>query len=195
MYWHDALGSKCLHVCICGSPVQKSKIIPSRISIALLCSKRRIAELPLRAGFIRASQMHEQSKNHISLIKQTQMLHKVTHCADTFQPIPGLISCTGVTQRWELLYHAQNGVRWLALFKTWWRLLAPSLRAAVLRAAVLRCMNIYEVHTSPALNRSSVIRRFERSNVIEIRDRIIFDFYMGLPHDLQTPSIDLCLQK
>ena len=30
---------------------------------------------------------------------------------------------------------------------------------------------IYEVHMSPALNRSSAIWRFERSNAIEIHDR------------------------
>ena len=33
---------------------------------------------------------------------------------------------------------------------------------------------------SPALNQSSVLQRFERSNAIEIRNRIIFDFYSGL---------------
>ena len=37
---------------------------------------------------------------------------------------------------------------------------------------------------SPALNRSSVIRHLKGSNAIEIRDRITFDFYMGLPHML-----------
>ena len=35
---------------------------------------------------------------------------------------------------------------------------------------------------SPALNGSSAIRRFEGSDVIEIRDGITFDFYTGLPH-------------
>ena len=35
---------------------------------------------------------------------------------------------------------------------------------------------------SPALNGSSAIRRFERSDAIEIRNRITFDFYTGLPH-------------
>ena len=35
---------------------------------------------------------------------------------------------------------------------------------------------------SPTLNRSSVIRHFERSDAIEICDRITFDFYTGLPH-------------
>ena len=35
---------------------------------------------------------------------------------------------------------------------------------------------------SPALNGSSAIRRFKHSNAIKIRDRIIFHFYMGLPH-------------
>ena len=37
---------------------------------------------------------------------------------------------------------------------------------------------------SPALNGSSAIRRFKRSNAIEIRDVITFDFYTGLPHML-----------
>ena len=35
---------------------------------------------------------------------------------------------------------------------------------------------------SPALNRSSAIRRYEHSDTIEIRDRITFDFYTGMPH-------------
>ena len=35
---------------------------------------------------------------------------------------------------------------------------------------------------SPALNGSSAILRFERSNAIEIRDGISFDFYSRLPH-------------
>ena len=39
---------------------------------------------------------------------------------------------------------------------------------------------------SPALNGSSVLRRFERSNAIEICDGITFDFYMGLPHLSRT---------
>ena len=34
-----------------------------------------------------------------------------------FRPIPGLISCAGVTRRWRLLSHAQHVVRWLALSK------------------------------------------------------------------------------
>ena len=38
-----------------GSPVYKSKIIPSCISITSLCLKRHIAEFPLRAGLIHAS--------------------------------------------------------------------------------------------------------------------------------------------
>ena len=42
--------------------------------------------------------------------------------------------------------------------------------------------HIYEERMNPALNRSSAIRHFKHSDVIEIRDGIIFDFYMGLPH-------------
>ena len=35
---------------------------------------------------------------------------------------------------------------------------------------------------SPTLNGSSAIQHFKDSDVIEIRDGITFDFYMGLPH-------------
>ena len=35
---------------------------------------------------------------------------------------------------------------------------------------------------SPALDGNSVIRHFKRSDVVEIRDGITFDFYTGLPH-------------
>ena len=35
---------------------------------------------------------------------------------------------------------------------------------------------------SLALNESSVVRHFKHGNAIEILDRIIFDFYTGLPH-------------
>ena len=35
---------------------------------------------------------------------------------------------------------------------------------------------------SPALNGSSTLERFERSNTSEIRNAIMFDFYPGLPH-------------
>ena len=41
---------------------------------------------------------------------------------------------------------------------------------------------MYEAHMSPALNGSSAIQRFEHSDVIEIRDGITFDFYMGRSH-------------
>ena len=47
--------------------------------------------------------MHEQSKNHISLIEQAQMLSKSPTAQDTFQPIPGLISAAlGVTWGFKL---------------------------------------------------------------------------------------------
>ena len=35
---------------------------------------------------------------------------------------------------------------------------------------------------SPALNRSSVLKRFERGNKVELCNGIMFDFYLGLPH-------------
>ena len=42
--------------------------------------------------------------------------------------------------------------------------------------------HMYTARLSPALNGSSEIRCFERSDVIEIHNGIIFDFYVGLPH-------------
>ena len=35
-------------------------------------------------------------------------MQKLSNVQDTIQPIPGLISCPGVTGRWGLLSHAQN---------------------------------------------------------------------------------------
>ena len=42
------------------------------------------------------------------------------------------------------------------------------------------------MHMSPALNGSSVVWRFERSNAIEICDGIIFNFYTELSNVIQT---------
>ena len=56
----------------------------------------------------------------------------------------------------------------------------------------MRCVNvainyrcIYIVCLSPAPNGSSEMSRFQRGDVIEIRNRITFVFYSGLPH-MQT---------
>ena len=35
---------------------------------------------------------------------------------------------------------------------------------------------------SPTLNGSSALQHFEYSNAVKIRNRIMFDFYLGLPH-------------
>ena len=50
---------------------------------------------------------------------------------------------------------------------------------------VCRCIRysyIYKACMSPVFHRSSVIRHFECSDVIEISDGIIFDFYAELSH-------------
>ena len=58
-------------------------------------------------------------------------------------------------------------------------------------------MSTYHVHTlrmacmSPTLNGSSALEHFERGNVIEIRNGIIFDFCPGLPHILIMVSMQL----
>ena len=47
---------------------------------------------------------------------------------------------------------------------------------------------------SPPLNGSSALQRFERSNAIEIRNGIMFDFYPGLPH-MSIREIDSQVNK
>ena len=52
-----------------------------------------------------------------------------------------------------------------------------------------KLMNTYHIYTprlSPALSRSSVLEHFERSNASEICNGIMFDFYLGLSHILNT---------
>ena len=50
---------------------------------------------------------------------------------------------------------------------------------------------------SPALSRSSAIQRFERSNAIEVRDRITFDATLTFNQLDRTlgPSIRTSIQK
>ena len=42
---------------------------------------------------------------------------------------------------------------------------------------------------NPALNGSSALQRFERGNAVEIRNRIMFGFYPGLPHVSYTSNV------
>ena len=47
---------------------------------------------------------------------------------------------------------------------------------------LIRYSCIYEAHMSLAPNRRSAIQHFKQCDAIEIRNRITFDFYMGLSH-------------
>ena len=60
-----------------------------------------------------------------------------------------------------------------------------------LRNCVDSC-HIYIACLSPALNGNSEIRRFERSDAIGIRNRIISDFYTGLPHNVMYKHSQDC---
>ena len=58
-------------------------------------------------------------------------------------------------------------------------------RTSVKGGADMRCVNVVSIHEftqSPSLNGSSALEHFKRSNAIEIRNGIMFDFYPGLPH-------------
>ena len=51
--------------------------------------------------------------------------------------------------------------------------------------ALCKLMNTWHIYTAcmgPTPNGSSALQRFERSNALEIRNRIMFNFYPGLPH-------------
>ena len=47
---------------------------------------------------------------------------------------------------------------------------------------LINTCHIYTVRMSPALNGSSALQHFKCSNVSEIRNGIMFDFYPGWPH-------------
>ena len=58
--------------------------------------------------------VHEQSVNPKKGGLDVMYVKSLT-VQNAFQSIPSLISCAGVTGRWELISHSQNAVRWLAL--------------------------------------------------------------------------------
>ena len=58
-------------------------------------------------------------------------------------------------------------------------------RTSIKDGADMWCVNVVSIHEftqSPSLNGSSALEHFKHSNAIEIRNRILFDFYPGLPH-------------
>ena len=57
------------------------------------------------------------------------------------------------------------------------------LRAGLIRAAKMHeyLISLHSVY-EPAINRSSLLQRFERSNAVKICNRIMFNFYLGLAH-------------
>ena len=58
----------------------------------------------------------------------------------------------------------------------------PLRRGSYALGKLINTCHVYTASMSPALNRSSALQHFERSNAIEIRNGIMFDFYPGLPH-------------
>ena len=58
------------------------------------------------------------------------------------------------------------------------------LRVRLTRAVKLhQCViSLHIARMSLTLNGSTALQRFERGNAVEIRNRIMFDFYPGLPH-------------
>ena len=50
------------------------------------------------------------------------------------------------------------------------------------KAASMPDKSTYIAHMCRALNGSTVLQCFKRGNAVEIRNKIMFDFYSGLPH-------------
>ena len=69
------------------------------------------------------------------------------------------------------------------------RRICELLLRAGLKHVLCKCGNYrrnYTSRLSPTLNGSLEIQRFECSDAIEIRDGIMFDFYAGLPHIINS---------
>ena len=61
--------------------------------------------------------------------------------------------------------------------------------------ALSKLMNtwyVYSARMSPTPNGSSVLQRFERGCALEIRNKIMSDFYLGLPH-IHSPLFCFCV--
>ena len=69
-------------------------------------------------------------------------------------------------------------------------------RTSVKSGADMHCINnkpmntwhVFTVHITPTLNGSSALQHFECGNMIEICNRIMFNFYPGLPRVLDVAS-------
>ena len=48
---------------------------------------------------------------------------------------------------------------------------------------------------SPALNESSALQHIELGNAVKIRNEIMFDFYLGLPHMHEQSMIHIALGR
>ena len=68
------------------------------------------------------------------------------------------------------------------------------LWAGLIRATrLIRESCIFAACKSPTFNRSFALQRFECSIEVELRNRIMFDFYPGLPHNCTNLPIMLSL--
>ena len=102
--------------------------------------------------------------------------------ANTILPKLDSNPCVAVPCRYSVAYFDR-----IAVFKApyRWTSIKGEGSCALHRLVSYSC--IYEAHMSPTLKGSSAIQRFERSDAIEIRDGITFNFYTGLPH-VQNPT-------
>ena len=92
--------------------------------------------------------------------------------------------------------HAVKNVLWQSRIEFSKRRIAelPLRAGSYALRRFMRYSYMYEAHMSPTLNRSSAIQRFEGNDVIEICDRLTFDFYTGLPHVWGIHASMLCIR-
>ena len=63
-----------------------------------------------------------------------------------------------------------------------WAVAVGGGRCSYVLGKLMNTYHVYTAHMSLTLNGSSALGRFKRSNVIEIHNGIMFDFYPGLPY-------------
>ena len=116
----------CLLVCACIF-VCVGVYVPCNLRICAIWTQRK-ANHHMALHLLPSFQLRKWTTVHVyeqwtSPYKQARprCYTKPSTVQNIFQPIPGLINCTGVTGRWGLLPHVQNAVRRLALSPGGWQ--------------------------------------------------------------------------
>ena len=99
-------------------------------------------------------------------------------------------TCSPECQVHHFTYVAVQGRNWTlfrCIFRVHYRFQSAVMqyfsyrRGSYVLCKLMNTWHIYIAHIGPTPNRSSALQHFKRGNALEIRNRITFDFYPGLP--------------